>query len=99
MPVINGGNAGHEPGTPSRAVYDDDDLRALSTELGTQAAVVPLPATPAIAWCSADETAAVNSDERGVHIHTVGAIDPDTAIRMAGAIIGHAAACRNRYSG
>ena len=69
----------------------DDALRALSTELGPQAAVLRMPPTLAEPWCSDDELAAVHTRDGGIHIHTSGPLDPRTALALAGAIAAHAA--------
>ena len=73
----------------------DDDLRALSTELGPQAAVLRMPPTLAEPWCSDDELAAVQTvrthDGTGIQVATAGALTPRTALALAGALAAHAA--------
>ncbi|MFF1531471.1 hypothetical protein [Cellulomonas sp. NPDC058312] len=71
-------------------------MRALSTELGPQAAVLRMPPTLAEPWCSDDELAAVQTvrlcdGTNGIQVATAGALTPRTALALAGALAAHAA--------
>ncbi|MHA4848798.1 hypothetical protein L1080_004520 [Rhodococcus sp. MSC1_016] len=69
------------------APLDDDDLRALSTMLGSQYAILRMPGAGDFPWHSDDELAAVWHTGFGmVRVAVDSFLDPETALALAAAI-------------
>ena len=64
----------------------DDDLRALSTALGSQLMILRFPPDRTLPWCSNDELAAVSVQDGHIVVHTAGPLPVLTAMELAAAL-------------
>lgn len=69
------------------APLDDDDVRAVSTMLGSQYAILRMPGAGMSGWTSDDELAAVHvMHTGGIVVTTAGVLTAETALALAAAV-------------